>query len=73
MNELADSLAVSACTFIPPLPPRFLVVIDEFTDLQIDLENEHDEDAEKPKLRSKIAAHEIVQLSTNIIPKDWSL
>jgi ribonuclease HI len=100
MNELVDSLVVSAYTFIPPLLPklnyeiqvkyrpslpdnvkfwkvfeydaeltRFLAVIDEFADLQIDLENEHDEEAEKPKLRSKIAAHEIVQLSTNRIPK----
>ena len=100
MNELADSLAVSACAFIPPLPhklnyeiqvkyrpslpdnvkfwkvfedvtelTRFLAVIDEFADLQIDQENEHDDEAEKPKFRRKIAAHEIVQLSTNIIPK----
>jgi hypothetical protein len=35
------------------------------------LENEHDEEAKKPKLRSKIGAHEIVQLSTNIIPKGF--
>jgi ribonuclease HI len=100
MNELDDSLAVSACAFIPPLPTklnyeiqvkyrpslpdnvklwkvfeddaeltRFLAVIDEFADLQVDLENEHDEYADKPKFRSKIAAHEIVQLSTNRIPK----
>jgi ribonuclease HI len=100
MNELADSLAVSACAFIPPLPhklnyeiqvkyrpslpdnvkfwkvfeddvelTRFLAVIDEFADLQIDQENEHDNEIEKPKFRSKIAAHEIVQLSTNRIPK----
>jgi hypothetical protein len=100
MNELADSLVVLACSFIPPLPPklkyevqvkyrpslpdnvkfwkvfedddeltRFLAAMDEFADLQIDLENEHDKEAEKPKLRSKIGAHEIVQLSTNKIPK----
>jgi hypothetical protein len=100
MNELVDSLVVSACAFIPPLPPklnyeiqikyrpslpdnvkflkvfkddaeltRFLAVIDEFADLQVDLENEHDEDVDKPKFRRKIVAHEIVQLSTNIIPK----
>jgi hypothetical protein len=67
MNELDDSLVVSACAFIPPMPhklsyeiqvkyrpslpdnvkfwkvfeddvelTRFLVVIDEFADLQID-------------------------------------
>jgi ribonuclease HI len=95
MNELADSLAVSACAFIPPLPhklsyeiqvkhrpslpdnvkfwkvfeddaelTRFLAVIDEFADLQIDQENEHDDEVEQPKLKRKIAAHEIVQLST---------
>jgi hypothetical protein len=100
MNELVDSLAMSACAFIPPLPhklnyeiqvkyrpslpdnvkfwkvfeddvelARFLAVIDEFADLQIDQENEHDNEIEKPKFRSKIAAHEIVQLSTNRIPK----
>ena len=70
MNEMADSLAVSACNFIPPLPPklsyeiqvkyrpslpdnvefwkvfeddaeltRFLNVIDEFADLEIDEDN----------------------------------
>jgi hypothetical protein len=43
--------------------------MDEFSDLQIDLENEHDEEAEKPKIKSKIGAHQIVQLSTNRIPK----
>jgi ribonuclease HI len=100
MNELVDSLVVSACTFIPPLPhklsyeiqvkyrpslpdnvkfwkvfeddaelTRFLAVIDEFADLQIDQENEHDNKVEQPKLKRKIAAHEIVQLSTNRIPK----
>jgi ribonuclease HI len=100
MNELVDSLVVSACSFIPPLPhklnyeiqvkyrpslldnvkfwkvfeddvelTRFLAVIDEFADLQIDLENENDEEAEKPKFRKKIAAHEMVQLSTNKIHK----
>jgi hypothetical protein len=100
MNELDDSLIVSYCSFIPPLPPKlnyelqvkyrpslpdnvkfwkffddvaklkiFLEVMDEFADLQIDLENEHDEEVEKPKLRIKIGAHEMVQLSTNRIPK----
>jgi ribonuclease HI len=100
MNQLADSLVVSASTFIPPLPPklnyeiqvkyrpslpdnvkfwkvfeddaelsRFLGVMDEYSDLQIDQENEHDEEAQKPKFRNKIGSHEIVQLSTNRIPK----
>jgi ribonuclease HI len=100
MNEVADSLAISACAFIPPLPhklsyeiqvrhrpslpdnvkfwkvfeddtelTRFLAVVDEFAELQIDQDNEHDDEVEQPKLKSKIAAHEIVQLSTNRIPK----
>jgi ribonuclease HI len=100
MNEVADSLAVSACAFIPPLPhklsyeiqvrhrpslpdnvkfwkvfeddaelTRFLAVVDEFAELQIDQDNEHDDEVEQPKLKNKIAAHEIVQLSTNRIPK----
>ena len=100
MNELADSLAISACTFIPPIPPklnyeiklkykpslpdnvkfwkvfeydaeltRFLGVMDEFADLQIDMENEHDEEVGKSKFKSKIGAHEIVQLPSNRIPK----
>jgi ribonuclease HI len=100
MNEVADSLAVSACAFIPPLPhklsyeiqirhrpslpdnvkfwkvfeddaelTRFLAVVDEYADLQIDQDNEHDDEVEQPKLKNKIAAHEIVQLSTNKIPK----
>lgn len=91
MNQLADSLAISASTFIPPLPPklnyeiqvkyrpslpdnvkfwkvfeddaelsRFLGVMDEYSDLQIDEENEHDEKAQKPKFRNKIGSHEIV-------------
>ena len=99
-NELADSLAVSACAFIPPFPPqlnyeikmrhrpslpdnvkfwkvfeddaeltRFLGVVDEFADLQIDNENENDEEDSKPKLRNRFGSHEIIQLSTNRIPK----
>jgi hypothetical protein len=37
--------------------------------LQIDQDNEHDDKVEQPKLKNKIAAYEIVQLSTNRIPK----
>jgi len=48
---------------------RFLAVIDEFADLQIDQENEHDNEIKEPKFRRKITSHEIVQLSTNRIPK----
>lgn len=99
-NELADSLAVLACAFIPPFPPqlsyeikmkyrpslpdnvkfwkvfeddaeltRFLGVMDEFADLQIDIENENEEEDSKPKLRNRFGSHEIIQLSTNRIPK----
>jgi hypothetical protein len=39
---------------------RFLAVKDEFVDLQIDQENEHDNEVEQPKLKRKIASHEIV-------------
>jgi hypothetical protein len=91
MNQLANSLVVSASTFIPPFPPklnyeiqvkyrpslpnnvklwkvfeddaelsRFLGVMDEFSDSQIDQENEHDEETQKPKFRNKIGSHEIV-------------
>ena len=91
MNQLVDSLVVSASTFIPRLPPklnyeiqvkyrpsfadnvkfwkvfeddaeisRFLGVMDEFSDLQIDQDNEHDEQAQRPKFRNKNGAHEIV-------------
>ena len=101
MNEMADSLAVSACNFIPPLPPklsyeiqvkyrpslpdnvefwkvfeddaeltRFLNVIDEFADLEIDEDNQNEQAAkEKTRFKSRIGAHEIVQLSSNRIPK----
>jgi hypothetical protein len=44
-------------------------VMDEYSDLQIDQEKEHDEEAQKSKFRNKIGSHEIVQLSTNCIPK----
>jgi hypothetical protein len=43
--------------------------MDEFSDLQIHQENEHDEETQKPKFRNKIGSHEIVHLSTNRIPK----
>jgi hypothetical protein len=32
---------------------RFLAVIDEFADLQIDQENEHDHEVEEPKFKSR--------------------
>ena len=43
--------------------------MDEFADLQIGMENEHDEEVGKSKFKSGIGAHEIVQLPSNIIPK----
>ena len=48
---------------------RFLGVIDEFSDLEIDEDNEHEQKSKNPKFRRKLGAHEIVQLSTNKIPK----
>jgi hypothetical protein len=48
---------------------RFLGVMEDFSDLQIDQDNEHDQGAQRPKFRNEIGAHGIVQLSTNHIPK----
>jgi ribonuclease HI len=48
---------------------RFLGLIDEFSDLKIDQDNEHNAETQRPKFKNKIRAHEIVQLSTNRIPK----
>ena len=48
---------------------RFLNVIDEFADLEIDEDNENEQATEKTRFKSKIGAHEIVQLSSNRIPK----
>jgi hypothetical protein len=91
MNQLVDSLVVSASTFIPPLPPklnyeiqvkyrpslpdnvkfwkvfeddaelsRFLSVMENFSDLQIDQDNKHDQGSQRPKFINKIGAHKIV-------------
>jgi hypothetical protein len=99
-NQLADSLAVSASMFIPPMPPRlvyevqmkyrpslpdnvqhwkvfedddevnrFLQVIDEFSEMQIDQENEALEESPQSQLRNKIGKDSIVQLPSNHIPK----
>jgi hypothetical protein len=48
---------------------KFLGVMDEFSYLQIDQDNENDQGAQGPKFRNKIGAHEIVQISINRIPK----
>jgi ribonuclease HI len=100
MNQLVDSLVVSASTFNPPLPPklnyeiqvkyrpslpdnvkfwkvfeddeelvRFLEVIDEFSSLHIDQENENDEKVKNPRLKNKIGRHDIIQLPNNQIPR----
>lgn len=99
-NEAADTLAVSACAFVPPFPPqltyeiqmkyrpslpdnvkywkvfeddaeliRFLGVMDEFAELQIDADNEDEEEGSKPRLKNRFGSHEIIQLPTNKIPK----
>jgi len=48
---------------------RFLQVIDEFSEMQIDQENETLEEGPQPKLRNKIDQDNIVQLPSNHIPK----
>jgi len=84
MNQLTDSLAVSASMFIPPLPPKltyevlesnvkywkvfedddeingFLQVIDEFSEMHIEQDNETVEESNKPKLKDKIGQDNIV-------------
>jgi hypothetical protein len=36
---------------------RFIGVIEEFSDLQINQDNEHSEETRRPKFRNKIGAH----------------
>jgi ribonuclease HI len=100
MNQLVDSLAISASTLNPPLLEklnyeiqvkyrpslldnvkfwkvfeddeelvRFLEVIDDFSTLHIDHENENVEKVKNPKLKNKIGGHDIIQLPNNKIPR----
>jgi hypothetical protein len=100
MNQLVDSLVVSASTFNPPMPANlnyeiqvkyrpyfpdnvkiwkvfdddeelviFLEVIDEFSSLHIDHENENIEKFKRDKLKEKIGCHNIIQLPNNQIPR----
>jgi len=48
---------------------RFLQVIDEFSEMQIDQENETLEENPQSQLRNKIGKERIVQLPSNHIPK----
>ena len=48
---------------------RFLQVIDEFSKMQIDQENDALEENPKSQLRNKIGKNSIVQLPSNHIPK----
>jgi hypothetical protein len=48
---------------------RFLQVIDEFSEMQIDQENEALEENPQSQLRNKIGKDSIVQLPSNHIPK----
>ena len=48
---------------------RFLQVIDEFSEMQIDQENEALEENPQAQLRNKIGKDSIVQLPSNHIPK----
>jgi len=48
---------------------RFLQVIDEFSEMQIDQENEALQETPQSQLRNKIEKDSIVQLPSNHIPK----
>jgi ribonuclease HI len=48
---------------------RFLEVIDDFSTLRIDHENENVEKVKNPKLKNKIGRDDIIQLSNNQIPR----
>ena len=48
---------------------RFLEVIDEFSALHIDHENENVEKVKNTKLKNKIGCHDIIQLPNNQIPR----
>jgi hypothetical protein len=103
MNQIVDSLAVSASTFNPPMRAKlnyeiqvkyrpslpdnvkfwklfeddeelviFLKVIDEFSALHIDHENENIEKVKKAKLKDKIGRHDIIQLPNNQIPRGFT-
>jgi ribonuclease HI len=100
INQLADSLAISASMFIPPMSPRlsyeiqvkyrpslpdnikywkvfedddelnrFLLVVDDFSDMHVDQQNLNVEESQKPKLKQKLGQHDIVQLPKNYIPR----
>jgi hypothetical protein len=100
MNQLVDSLAISASTFNAPMPAklnyeiqvkyrpslpdnvnfwkvfyddeelvRFLEVIDEFSTLHIDHENEIVEKVKNPKLEKEVGHHDVIQLPNNQIPR----
>ena len=99
-NQLADSLAVSASMFIPPVLPRlvyevqvkyipslpdnvqhwkffedddelnrFMQVIDEFSEMQVDQENEALEESPQSQLKNRIGQNNIIPLPSNYIPK----
>ncbi len=44
---------------------RFLEVIDQFSDVHIDHENENEEEHKKPRMKNEIGHHDIVQLPNN--------
>jgi len=48
---------------------RFLQVIDEFSEMKIDQENETLEECPQPLLRNRIGQNIVVQLPSNHIPK----
>ena len=48
---------------------KFLQVVDEFFDMHIDQENLNLEESQRPKLKEKLGKHDIVQLTSNHIPR----
>jgi hypothetical protein len=44
-------------------------VVDEFYDMHIDQKNKNVEESKKPKIKSKMGQHDIVQLPNNYIPR----
>ena len=48
---------------------KFLQVVDEFSDMNIDQENLNMEESHRPKLKEKVGKQNIVQLPSNHIPQ----
>jgi hypothetical protein len=44
-------------------------VVDEFSDMHVNQQNQNVEESQKPKLKQKLGQHDIVQLPNNYIPR----